>query len=177
MVVMLRNPTVLVSVNIQSHVSCYVIPRTDYGFVISPLWIVSSIGSIALDTLLLARNWTVSAGKSVFCVKSVFRCGKTCSHKMQLHSLLARGQDVNLLGSLRNAYILMWNVPSNSHKSHLREIQLSKSLGQALWGPRHRQSMWICQPSVAAFNKLSELANAAFRSLWQFPLLFAVDVS
>jgi len=82
MVVTLRNPKVPVSVNIQSHVSFYVIPRTDYGLVISPLWIVSSVGSIASDTLLLARNWTVSAGKFIFCVKSVFRCGKTCSHKM-----------------------------------------------------------------------------------------------
>lgn len=62
---------------VQSHGSCQSIPRMEYD--ISPRWTVSSIGSTALGLSFhyLARNWVVSAGKSMLYMKSDLNRGRT----------------------------------------------------------------------------------------------------
>lgn len=66
-----------VGLGVQSHGSCQSIPRMEYD--ISPLWTVSSTLSTALglDFHYLARNWIVSAGKSMLYMKSDLNRGRT----------------------------------------------------------------------------------------------------
>lgn len=76
MVIILRNPNLSDSVSVQSHVSCYSIPRMEYDLVISLLWTVPSTGSFALGTLLPL------SGKKLDC-----KCWKirvTCEVRLEL---------------------------------------------------------------------------------------------
>lgn len=146
----------------------------EYDLVVSPLRTVLSTDSVALGILLPL------SGKKLDCKSwEIHVTHEVIRHESRRTSLclfVTSSQHLNPLGNLRNMCHLMGNGPLKATWP-TSEIRPRVSPSQAPWGPCHRWSMCITLPSVMAFNKLSELANAAFRWMLQFPLLSVADVS